>query len=138
MALHEVRVPQGPEHRCHHEVAGGEAVFQECAVAEPGGEVRQPCPRRPLQVGPAVPRPGLVGMEEVELDELLDHDLDRVESRDEPGRRPRPPNLVPGEERLAAGPDMKHDRARLEENEAVLLEDRHLPERLCARYSAEF
>lgn len=42
LGLHEVRVSQDPEHRRHHEVADGETVLQIIAIAEPGGELRQP------------------------------------------------------------------------------------------------
>ena len=43
--------------------------------------------------------------------------------------RARAPGVL-RQERLAALADVEHDGAGFEEHEAVLLEDRHLPERL--------
>src|SRR5262249_35153802 len=49
---------------------------------------------------------------------------------DQPLRRARPRARLPGQERFAALADVKNDRSALEQHASVLLENRHLPERL--------
>src|SRR5262249_33447770 len=69
-------------------------------------------------------------IKEVDQRDVHDERLDGIERGDQPLRRPRPRAHVLGQQRFAAFPDVKNDRSAFEEDTAILLEDRHLPERL--------
>jgi len=60
----------------------------------------------------------------------LDQEFDRVQRREHPLNHVSPRVSLGGQKDAAPLRDPQHDRARLEEAETVLLEDRHLSERL--------
>src|SRR5207244_1816877 len=82
----------------------------------------------PLPAYAAPGGPGLAGMEEGALDEILRRRLDGVERGDHPAHHPQPPRFVARRQRFGLGRDVQHDGARLEQLDGLVPIGRHLAE----------